>query len=260
MSADGSQGITAEAKAAFAVRACQAFKQPSREKEFVVDVNEARLGGMKSKVIETSKLLDADGRLQRLRYKPWMVTLTYREVDQQQPEDVTRFLRALRMRFQRSGFLFRYLWVAELQGRGALHYHIIVWMPPRYYVPKFDEEGLWPHGMTERDVARSPIQYLTKYASKLHSKCGTHAFPKGYRMHGFGGLPPAAASFRRWKFLPQWARDLGGPELELRPAEGGGRYSKGTGEWWESPWEIVGIHKVCGAGTYVLVRAKARVQ
>lgn len=254
MSADGATGITAEVKAAFAVRACQAFKQDRRE--LIIDTNEQRLDTMRSKVTETSKIVDQDGMLQRLGYRCWMVTLTYAKVGANKPQDVMRFLDAVRKRFNRSKHLFRYLWVAELQERGALHYHILIWFPRRYYVPKFDKAGLWPHGITHRAVARSPVQYLTKYASKLQSKCGEHAFPKGFRMHGFGGLPPAAASFRRWKFLPMWARDLGGPDLELRPQPGGGRFSKETGEWFESPWEVAGIYFVAGVGAFVRVVKK----
>jgi hypothetical protein len=102
----GNAGIDESVKADFAVRACQAFKQPSRE--LMIDTQAQRLDTMRSKVIETSKLVDDDGMMQRLGYRCWMVTLTYAKVGENKPEDVTRFLRALRMRFQRSKFLFRY--------------------------------------------------------------------------------------------------------------------------------------------------------
>ena len=221
-----------------------------------IETAKARLEQMRFKVMTTAKIIDEDHLMQRLGYRPWMVTLTYRNIDQQKPSDVARFLNLLRTDAIRHRRPFRYLWVGELQERGALHYHLLIWYPRRKLPPKFDSIGYWPHGMTERSIARNPLHYLTKYASKLRSKCGEAAFPKGFRMHGFGGLPKDVASFRRWKLLPKWARDLGGPDLELRPAQGGGKVSKNTGECFESPWEFVGISRIVGIGTVVSIRRK----
>jgi hypothetical protein len=88
---------------------------------------------------------------------------------------------------------FRYVWVAELQKRGALHYHVAIWLPKRVQLPKFDKQGWWPHGSTQRLIAKNAVGYLMKYLSKISP---FHKFPKGVRIHGFGGLTQQARGNR----------------------------------------------------------------
>ena len=111
----------------------------------------------------------------------------------------SELLKRIRHWLQRRSVRFCYVWVAELQQRGALHYHILVWLPFGLTLPKPDKQGWWPHGSTRIEWARHPIGYLVKYASKFDIKCG---LPKGARLHGAGGFDQAAQQIRRWFNCP----------------------------------------------------------
>jgi hypothetical protein len=100
--------------------------------------------------------------------------------------------------------------------------------------------------MTRTERARNGPSYIAKYASKLESKLGD-CWPRGLRMHGAGGLCPAARVERRWWLAPSWARETlsDGPDgpvvCDLRRwLGGGGGYVRfDTGEVAPSPWEFV---------------------
>lgn len=133
-----------------------------------------------------------------------MVTLTYQDLDGWQPRHIAdEFLKRARAYFKAAGVPFRYVWVGELQKRGALHYHVAIWMPRGCTLPKPDQAGWWDHGATRIEAARDAVAYLMKYMSK-----GTDAakFPKGARMHGAGGLEVAIRRARRWLGLPGFVK------------------------------------------------------
>lgn len=137
------------------------------------------------------------------RENVWFVTLTYRGLQDWRPRHVSDCLKAVRRWCQKRGVPFRYVWVAELQKRGALHYHLAIWLPKRIQLPKFDKQGWWPHGMTQRVIARNGVGYLMKYLSKITP---AHRFPKGVRIHGSGGLVQQARDICSWLNLPSWCK------------------------------------------------------
>ena len=141
------------------------------------------------------------------RENVWFVTLTYRGVDDWKPGHISKCFKAVRKWCKKRGIPFRYVWVAELQKRGALHYHVAVWLPKRVQLPKFDKQGWWPHGMTQRVIAKNAVGYLMKYLSKISP---FHKFPKGVRIHGFGGLTQQARGICSWLNLPSWCKQLHG--------------------------------------------------
>lgn len=148
----------------------------------------------------------------------WMVTLTYRGVDDWRPDHVTNAVNAMRKWLARMGLACRYVWVAEMQKRGAIHYHLCVWLPRGQRMPKWDTRGWWPHGMSQRVVARNAIGYLLKYLSK-----GTDlAFPKGARVHACGGLEHSLRRAKRWLGLPRFVQRLSSTSDKWERAEGGG--------------------------------------
>jgi hypothetical protein len=155
----------------------------------------------------------ACGQLQRLcalpghRENVWFVTLTYRGVNDWQPRHLSDCLRQLRRWCKRQRVRCRYVWVAELQRRGAMHYHLAIWLPKRFQLPMFDKQGWWPHGMTQRVIAKNPVGYLMKYLSKIGP---LQAFPKGARIHGYGGLSQEGRSICSWLNLPSWCKQLFG--------------------------------------------------
>jgi hypothetical protein len=124
--------------------------------------------------------------------------LTYRGVYDWQPRHLSDCLKVARRWCQKQRARFRYVWVAELQQRGAIHYHLAIWLP------KFDKNGWWPHGMTQRVTAKNPVGYLMKYLSKIGP---LQAFPKGARIHGYGGLTQDARGICSWLNLPSWCEN-----------------------------------------------------
>lgn len=166
-----------------------------------------------------------------------MLTLTYREVSGWHPRHISDLLRMARAWLARRDCRMRYVWVAELQQRGALHYHVLLWLPPSLTVPKPDNQGWWPHGSTRIEWARKPVGYLAKYASKLDSKVGL-GFPPGARLHGDGGLEPFGRSVAQWFNLPHWARevcDLAGRAVRVK---GVGLVDRSSGVCLPSPWRL----------------------
>lgn len=123
-------------------------------------------------------------RLKGLNYVPWLCSLTYRNVGDWNPKDITYFLNRVRIHLYRRGLPFIYVWVAELQKRGALHYHVLIWLPKGFKLPKFARFGWWSHGFTDQKIARKSVGYLMKYVSKTDSK---NTYPSGVRIYGYGG-------------------------------------------------------------------------
>jgi hypothetical protein len=111
-----------------------------------------------------------------------MVTLTYAPKFEWEPNHIRAFM--LSMRKLLGDNILAYAWVAELQKRGAIHYHIMFLVPMELEIgedfPYPDEAGLWPYGFTRVDIARSPF-YLVTYLKKEYQK-DFSKFPKGIRV------------------------------------------------------------------------------
>lgn len=165
-----------------------------------------------------------------------MVTLTYSDAAGWRPDHITACLKAVREWFRRLGRPFRYVWVAELQKRGAVHYHLLVWMPRGLTLPFFDRRGWWPHGSSNAVWARKPVGYLCKYASKFDGQGGD--FPKGARIHGSGGFDSLGKAIRHWWSLPGWLRAQCGVGDRIVRPKGGGFVHAPTGEFVHSPWRF----------------------
>lgn len=176
----------------------------------------------------------------------WMQTLTYKGDNRNwSPEHISRYLDALRRwHYARTGSkTTRYAWVAELQERGVIHYHVIVWLsaglvPPKPDTPwrRTDKRGnvsheapMWPHGMSNRMKSTAPVAYLMKYASKIESK-NVGSFPHGARIHGAGGMDPTSRSIRRWVLWPAYVQGNAAINDPFKPAPGGGFANAETGE------------------------------
>lgn len=138
----------------------------------------------------------------------WFVTLTYRGVDDWRPEHISDAMRSFRKWCKALGVPCRYTWVAELQKRGAVHYHLLCWLPRGVNMPRWDmsrgkRARFWPHGMTNTQKAKAGVGYLMKYLSKLGELT---RFPKGLRIYGIGGLDQKGRQVRSWLNLPEWAK------------------------------------------------------
>lgn len=142
----------------------------------------------------------------------WFVTLTYRGVHDWRPDHMSAAIQCFRNWCKSLGFACRYTWVGELQQRGAVHYHLLAWLPAGVTMPHWDRptrkrggqrDPFWSHGMTNTQIAKSGVGYLMKYLSKLGELT---IFPKGLRLYGIGGLDASARAVRTWFNLPEWAK------------------------------------------------------
>lgn len=161
-----------------------------------------------------------------------MVTLTYRKLDEWNPRHLSDALRQARAWLKERGQSLRYVWVAELQKRGALHYHVAVWLPSGVMLPKFDVQGWWPHGSTNVEQAKAAVPYLMKYLSKGMDTLG---FPKGARIHGAGGLEEGIRRAKAWLGFPAFVKARADCMDAWKRAPGGG-WSSPDGTVWGSEY------------------------
>jgi hypothetical protein len=204
---------------------------------------------MRSSVLTVARLCGVHLPLGGFRFRCAMVTTTYRPGVEWNPDHIPAFFHRLRSWASRRGVTVPYVWVAELQARGAVHYHILVWLPKGLTLPKPDKRGWWPHGLTRVEWARRPVGYLAKYTSKGgrsgspagdSSPQSQHAFPRGLRLHGFGQVPARVREIRAWWMLPATLRDQWSSADRLRRAPGGGWIATSSGEWIPPEWGLMG--------------------
>lgn len=185
-------------------------------------------------------------------YQVLFITLTYRRGEDWRGDHVGRYLTAVRNDYRRkTGDGLRYVWVGETQERGAIHYHVIFWVLKRYWMPKADRRGWWPHGMTKTEKARlsgGSVVYLMGYIKKQKSKEG---LPHGARIFGVGGLSAAARSVRRWVHLPAFLQARHDCRARVMRRDGGG-WVDGDGCAWAPEWGVSAF----GRGYTRLVRLR----
>jgi hypothetical protein len=231
----------------------------------MVDAAEARLKRVRHATMTSARLLEVDMVVMRrggFRWQAWMTGFTYRPGELWRARDISDCLRQMRRYVRARGVPFLYVWVAEIQEQRAalrpgdlvkgtvLHYHLVVWLPHRMSLPKADKQGWWRHGSTSRSVARRPVGYVMKYASK--GGCLDYV-PSGARMTGFGGLSKPGRSERAWWMSPAWVRDRWTQEHRPCRAQGGGWMSRLTGELIASPWMYAGTRWVGGVQVVLLM-------
>ena len=181
------------------------FLSPEGE-EFRVYDTDRRLRRM-SKAIEawSKEIRGLFGDCERIG-----VCLTYAPDQEWEPKDISRFMKRVRKHLGKR--LKAYAWVAELQGRGAVHYHVLLIVERGARIPFPDKEGWWVKGMTNVS-RRVGWRYLVKYLQKEGQKGGR--FPKGLRCYGISILWKGE-DVRRWEawwrvreaLLPAWFRRI----------------------------------------------------
>lgn len=176
------------------------------------------------------------------KYRRVMITLTYASGDDWRPNQIKIFLQSLRKLL--GSRLYAYAWVAELQARGAVHYHVLLVVKKGTKIPEPDTSGMWKWGFSNIQTART-IFYIVKYIGKEHQKVGR--FPKGLRIFAVwvadGVIEEMAKWFFRTSSLPGWFRkeviasiDNWGEKWKRVPG-GGWEF---TGQVFASPWEYLG--------------------
>ncbi|WP_284335833.1 hypothetical protein [Comamonas sp. NoAH] len=203
-----------------------------------IDKNIARITRLRKSLGVAAKCLHNLGaRNQRI----WMQTLTYRgDNDAWRAEHISRYLDGLRKwHYSRTGSKkVRYVWCAELQKRGVIHYHVILWLDHALTPPMADrpwknrgrwEPPMWRHGMSNRLESFAPVAYIMNYAKKIEQK-NIGNFPRGARIHGCGGLDVTGRGIRRWVMWPAYVQGNAEVGERWRPAKGGGYENASTGE------------------------------
>jgi hypothetical protein len=210
-------------------------------KEFQFSAKRARLRRVQKRVMSWSEVIkpytDRVGETTRLV----MVTLTYGGSYSWEAGHIRAFM--LRIRKDLGLGLLAYAWVAELQERGAVHYHVLLLVKRGTKIEYPDSSGAWPYGLTRIETARSPFYILT-YTGKEYQKVGI--FPKGLRMFAVWIADGVVSAVTRWFFrlsaIPGWLRDeikgdLGIVGAKFKRVVGGGWECDGV--FYRSPWEVI---------------------
>lgn len=201
-----------------------------------IDRHGGRVRRMRRAVGHSARLLHFDSTAGSSRVRKVLVTLTYADGDAWRPNHIRQFTRRVRDWCRDRRVQCRFVWVGELQKRGALHYHVLVWIPRRFVLPKPDKRGWWPHGSTNVKEAQHAVSYIAKYASKTTAEQAA-GYPPGARMHGAGGLDQEARRHVRYWQAPEWVRDALTGRADIRKVPGG-YADKLTGEFLPSPWHV----------------------
>jgi len=221
----------------------------------VLDTSLARVYRLKKGVMTTARLVNDRLKASAVQWVPIMVTLTYADADAWQPDHISSFMKNVDMWARRkrlghqSGVKLPYVWVAELQKRGAVHYHVLLWIPRRWRIPAPDKKGWWRHGSSNVQRVNNPVGYVAKYASKFESK-GQAEFPRGLRLHGIGGLDKREKRIVAWWKLPKDMRAGEEGSCGFRRAKGGGWQNVDTDEITPSQWGLAAV----GQGVFSTVR------
>lgn len=156
-----------------------------RDKEYCIEYTRCYFesGKDKRKNVNDKKLVSNLARARRaiidiirlnLEYGSSLLTLTYRENMQDYErayKDFNKFVKRLEYRYKIS---LRYLRVIELQQRGAIHFHVVIFSPDFALVPYNEVYETWGHGAVHirkievlDDVTADRIgNYLGKYLTK----------------------------------------------------------------------------------------------
>ncbi len=202
-----------------------------------------RLRHMRTGVLQSARLIEEEIQGSGVSYRAALVTLTYRDSAPWGPRDISGLLTHYRQWAERRGHWVRYVWTIELTARGRPHYHIVFFLPRGVTPPLPDKQGWWVKGSTNAKWARSPVRYISKYASK---GC-TGSVPKGAKLWGCSSMSPLRRGMLRWHLAPSWLR-------RLVPYEEGVRRVR---QWWVnastgwaylSPWML----DSCKAGSAVI--------
>jgi hypothetical protein len=200
-----------------------------------LDRDMVRYSRLKRNIGVAAKCHEVNNPVGRKNHNVIMVTLTYK-ADTWSAKHISAYTDHVRKWLdRRCGEKLRYIWVAELQKRGVIHYHVIYWLPKGITMPKADKQGWWPHGSTRTEKAVAPVKYVMKYASKLDSKEG---YPDGARTYAVGGLDETSRKSRRWLNFPSFIKARASISDSWTRSVGGGWLEHATKKIWPSEWGL----------------------
>ena len=115
-----------------------------------------------------------------------MIRLSYRMVSDYRPGHIGDYLRNLKKLLGED--LIAFAWVAELQQRKALHYHVCLLVLRGTKIPMPDKKGYWTHGSSRIQTWWDNPTYLAKYCGKENQKDYRY-YPKGVRTYAVSFRP-----------------------------------------------------------------------
>jgi len=210
-----------------------------------------RLKRMRKTVLNSARHLMTREQENGFRPRVLMYTLTYRSERSWEPNHIRQFTHRLREHYARRKEKLSYVWVAELQQRGAVHYHVLVWLPKGMHIPMPDKKGWWTHGLTRTEITRHAAGYIAKYASKGGSSV---RFPTGCRINASAGLNDHERAQNRWWLLPLYVRQHFVNFTFSVERVPNGFACVTTGEFLQSEWQYFGYGR---DGPYFTKRASA---
>ena len=196
------------------------------------------------------------GKVLELGPRMVMIRLSYADADTEhkksegwKPNDIRDFMKKVKKELDTH--LLGYAWVMEMQERGSVHYHVLLYLKRgSRRMPKPDEAGWWPHGGTRIETSENPF-YIVKYVGKEQQKEG---LPKNARMFAVWINPNVITVDKlltfRMSSLPKWMQTRVqemvkaghvGKEVRWTRPKGGGWLIRDTGEIIPSEWELVSI-------------------
>ncbi len=173
-----------------------------------------------------SSYLEMCGKTHRLV----MIRLSFQYGEDWRPLAISEYLQKMKKILRKK--LLAYAWVAELQQRGVIHYHVVLLVSRGANIPKPDESGMWNFGSSRIETARTPF-YLCEYVKKKYQKMGE--FPKGARICSAyiqkGILDEKALAKYHADCAPKWVREKRAFLIEVGWLDETDKIVKREGKW-----------------------------
>jgi hypothetical protein len=138
---------------------------------------------------------------EKLPFEMKMIRLSYAPPNTWHKNHMSEYMFKLKRKIDEYG----YAWVAELQERGEVHYHLLCCVPFGIEIPWPDRSGMWPWGSSRIENARQ-VFYIATYTGKEYQKLGV--FPKGLRMYSVWIKEGVLDEYDHWIFklsaYPLW--------------------------------------------------------
>ena len=184
----------------------------------IVDNVQKRLTYMRRRLFTWARLVTEAGY--RSAYRVAMVTLTYDvsgslvAAANWEAGHMRQFMHRLKKRMGER--LKAAAWVAELQGNGHVHYHLMVIFEGRFLYPDrpciidgVRYKRLWPYGMSRVDFKVKTLYYVCSYVGKEYQK-NFMDFPEGAHAWSVWIGDPAMHETLRFESLDDLGRQLVG--------------------------------------------------
>lgn len=168
-----------------------------KEKVSILDNFEQRYQMLRGRVAEWAGVMD---RLKKERScRLVMITLTIRKVEDYSPGMIRDYVKKLKRQLGKK--LYGFAWVAEMQKRGAVHYHMMVCVEKYTRIKIPDKSGMWSWGMSRIETARTPF-YLCVYIGKERQK-DLSSYPKSCRVYSVSYRLPEGQTKAYYELLKQ---------------------------------------------------------